>query len=87
MRTAKRNWRLMLVPALFIAVAALACRDAANPVTAARAAALTPDEPALSQVTFTQEVCGPVPVTLVITENTRLTCDLECAESTGPCIQ
>jgi hypothetical protein len=87
MRTAQGKLPVMMASALFTVLATLGCRDGTNPMTAARTAALIPDDPAMSQVTFTQEVCGPVPATLVITENTRLTCDLECAETTGPCIQ
>lgn len=32
-------------------------------------------------------VCGAITAPLVITENTRLTCDLVCTNATGPCIQ
>ena len=32
-------------------------------------------------------VCGVIAATLVITENTRLTCDVVCTNTTGPCIQ
>lgn len=86
MRTAKPTGPAMLVSALFTVLVALGCRDAANPA-AARARALIPDDVAMSQITFSQEVCGVIPATLVITENTRLTCDVECLETNGPCIQ
>jgi hypothetical protein len=32
-------------------------------------------------------VCGAIATTLVITENTRLSCDVVCTNTTGPCIQ
>ena len=32
-------------------------------------------------------VCGVIAATLVITENTRLSCDVVCTNTTGPCIQ
>ena len=87
MRTAKPMAPVMLVSALLTVLIALGCRDEANPVSAARAAALSPGDPAMSQVRFTKEVCGAIPATLVITGNTRLTCDVECLETNGPCIQ
>jgi hypothetical protein len=33
------------------------------------------------------EICGPIASTLVITENSRLTCDVDCFELDSPCIQ
>ncbi|HEU4747187.1 MAG TPA: right-handed parallel beta-helix repeat-containing protein, partial [Gemmatimonadaceae bacterium] len=87
MRTAKRSWPAMLASMVLTALVALGCRDGANPVSSARTLALTPDLPAVTEVAFTQEVCGVIPVTLVITENTRLTCDVVCTNTTGPCIQ
>jgi nitrous oxidase accessory protein NosD len=38
-------------------------------------------------VAFTQGVCGVIATTLVITENTKLTCDVDCVNAAGPCIQ
>lgn len=87
MRTAKRSFPLVMSSVLLLALAALGCRDGANPVSTARARALTLDDPALTQVAFSQQICGALPATLIITENTRLTCDVQCAETTGPCIQ
>ena len=87
MKTAKGSWPAMLASALFAALAVLGCRDGTNPMTAARESAVPPTEPALSQVTFSQEVCGAIVETLIITENTRLTCDVVCTNAAGPCIQ
>ena len=38
-------------------------------------------------VAFANEVCGVIPATFVITENTRLSCDVVCTNTTGPCIR
>jgi hypothetical protein len=35
----------------------------------------------------TQRACGVISATLVITENTKLTCDVVCTNAAGPCIQ
>jgi len=87
MKTAKSRFPILSGSVLLMALAALGCRDGANPVSTARARALTLDDPALTQVAFAQEVCGVLPATLIITENTRLTCDVQCLETSGPCIQ
>lgn len=87
MRTAKRSWPVMLASALLTALAALGCKDAVTSVSEARGTALSPANAAMSQVAFAQEVCGEIAATLVITENTRLTCDVECVNASGPCIQ
>jgi hypothetical protein len=77
----------MLASALLTALATLGCKDAATPISAVRATAVSPNDPSMSQITFAQEVCGVIPATLVITENTRLACDVECVNTSGPCIQ
>ena len=87
MRTANRTWSHLTASALLTALAALGCKDAANPTSVARARSLTLDQPSLSQVSFTQQACGVIATTLVITENTRLTCDVQCVNASGPCIQ
>ena len=33
------------------------------------------------------EICGIIPATLVITEDSELVCDVQCTQMTGPCIQ
>lgn len=87
MTTAKRGWPVMLASALLTAFVALSCKDAVTSVSDARGTTLSPGDPAMSQITFAQEVCGDIAATLVITENTRLTCDVECVNASGPCIQ
>jgi hypothetical protein len=34
-----------------------------------------------------EEICGVIPATMVITENSELVCDVVCTNATGPCIQ
>lgn len=86
MKTPKKNSRVVLGSALLVVLVVLACRDGSNPVTAG-AKALSVEDPAMTQVAFSQEVCGVIAETLVITENTRLTCDVVCTNAAGPCIQ
>jgi hypothetical protein len=84
-----RTWRCstLLACALLI-VTALACRDS---VTATR----TAGDVRLNQganasgidAAFERSVCGVIPATLTITENTKLSCDVVCTNATGPCIQ
>lgn len=86
MRTARRSRYLLPAVVALAALAATGCGDEGNPLSSARSARI-PDLPTLSQVAFTTEVCGTIPATLVITENTRLSCDVVCSNTTGPCIQ
>ena len=85
MKTAKRSFSL-LGSMLFVVLAALGCRDGTNPVTAG-AKALSVEDPGMTQVVFSEEVCGAIVETLVITENTRLSCNVVCTSTVGPCIQ
>lgn len=71
---------------LFVALAALGCRDGTNPVTAG-AKALGVEDPGMTQVVFSQEVCAPITETLIITENTKLGCNVVCTNAVGPCVQ
>ena len=84
-----RQPRLVLAFAFIAGLAALACKDSATPGSghATGAGLLADDDPTLAQAAFTNEVCGVIPATLFIEENTRLTCDVQCLETTGPCIQ
>lgn len=87
MRTATRNWSTLWTCALMIALTALACKDSGNPVSSDRATSSGVQDPVMHRAAFKQEVCGVIATTLVITENTRLSCDVQCVNATGPCIQ
>ena len=87
MRTAKRRWSLLSICALLIGLTALGCKDSVTPMSTDRTRAGGVDDPDLSLISFSQEVCGVIPATLVITENTRLVCDVQCTNESGPCIQ
>jgi len=87
MRRARRNWPLLLALGVATALLPSACKDSETPTSSSRVIAESPSDPAMSRVTFTQEVCGVIPATLVITGNTRLACDVVCVNATGPCIQ
>lgn len=87
MRVTKRTWPSVLVGALLAALTALACSDSGSPTSTRSATAGSVPDPTMDLVSFSQEVCGVIPATLVITENTRLVCDVECTNESGPCIQ
>lgn len=89
MRTPPPTSRLLLAAMIPAVLATLACKDSVTPRHSGGTAALTGAEldPSIGQITFSTEVCGVIPATLVITENTRLTCDVQCLSTTGPCIQ
>jgi parallel beta-helix repeat protein len=78
---------LLLASALVLSASA-SCADTATPTSNSGLSARSNSVAALNQVTAaSQEVCGPIATTLVIRENTRLSCDVICTNSTGPCIQ
>ncbi|MDQ3996625.1 MAG: right-handed parallel beta-helix repeat-containing protein [Gemmatimonadota bacterium] len=89
MKTAK--WRSLALGAfgMLVLVAALSCRDSLTPAPGSAAAARTNGavDASMALDPGTMEICGPVPATLVITQNARLVCDVECGSTTGPCIQ
>ena len=87
MRRARRDWPLLLALGVATALLPSACKDSETPTSSSRVIAESRSDPAMSRVTFAQEVCGVIPATLVITGNTRLTCDVVCVNATGPCIQ
>ena len=87
MRTAPRNWTMLSTCAMVIALTALACRDSVTPVSSDRGASPGAHDPAMNLVAFKEELCGVIAATEVITENTRLACDVQCTNTTGPCIQ
>ena len=84
MSPAKRIWPSVACSALLVVMAAIGCSDTVTPTDQRYSSAGTP---AFQQVAFSSEVCGPIVATLVITENTRLACDVQCVNESGPCIQ
>jgi len=87
MRTIPRKWTLLCTWSLVIALAALACKDSVSSPSSDRTTSLAARNRAMDVTAFTQEVCGVITATVVITENTRLSCDVRCVNATGPCIQ
>ena len=86
MRIATNPWNMLSVCAVIIAATTLACKDSVTPPSASpRLPGM--EAPSLATTAFTGEVCGVIPATLVITENTRLLCDVQCVNTSGPCIQ
>lgn len=86
MRIAQRIRHRTLLGLLAVVPFGTACRDGDSPTSFAVDRARTGDA-SFDRVAFTQEVCGVIPATLVITENTRLSCDVICTNPEGPCIQ
>ena len=89
MKTPGWTSSLLIATAMAASMAVLACNDSVNPKRANDGGTRTAGsaDPSMSQVSFSAEVCGVIPATLVITENTRLTCDVKCLNADGPCIQ
>lgn len=87
MRRARQDWPLVLALGIATVLLPSACKDSETPTSSSRVTERAPGDPAMSRVTFAQEACGVIPATLVITSNTRLTCDVICVNATGPCIQ
>jgi hypothetical protein len=85
MQANTRTSPLLLVSALLLFLTATSCADSSTP-TSSSALALRSSS-AASQIAAAEEVCGVIATTLVITENTRLACDVVCTNATGPCIQ
>lgn len=85
MRTATCTCSL-LVTTVVLLVATGSCKDT-EPTRATMSAKGAAMGPSLQQTAFTQDVCGVIGATLVIKENTRLTCDVVCLNATGACIQ
>jgi hypothetical protein len=88
MKTAKWTCFLLVTSALLLLLTG-SCADSptSGPGSAATSRLSAGAEASLSQAASTQEVCGVIPATLVITENTRLCGDVVCTNATGPCIQ
>ena len=62
------------------------CTDS-RPTPTSSTAARSSRSPDLDVTNASNTVCGVISGTLVITENTRLSCDVVCTNETGPCIQ
>jgi hypothetical protein len=88
MKPANWTYSLLLMSALLLPVAG-SCTDSLTSAPGGAGASRLAEsaEGSLSQTAFTQGICGVIPATVVITENTRLTCDVVCVNATGPCIQ
>ena len=87
MQTAKWTCALVFASAFLLLVAS--CSDSLTSVASGTADSRvsTAADASLSAAAARQEVCGVIAATLVITENTRLSCDVVCVNATGPCIQ
>ena len=84
MRVPQHSCRRAVICLLALMSTATACKDSDAPTSADRT---RNGDLSLDRVAFSQEVCGLIPATLVITENTRLSCDVVCTNEDGPCIQ
>lgn len=84
------TWRAFPLMACALALlTASACTDSrtSTPTSSVSARLNGGGDRGPDDVAFTTSVCGVIPTTLVITENTRLSCDVVCTNATGPCIQ
>jgi hypothetical protein len=88
MKTATWTCSLLLTSALLLLLTG-SCTDSLTPASSSAGASEfeVSAEVSVTSTAFRQEVCGVVPATLVITKNTKLTCDVVCTNATGPCIQ
>jgi parallel beta-helix repeat protein len=78
-----------LLACALLMVMAASCKDSLTPTSTTGVNARLNGSAGTSDldVAFQEAVCGVIPATLVIRENTRLTCDVVCTNATGPCIQ
>src|SRR5688572_23785494 len=82
------TWRASrLLACALVLLAGASCTDSRTTTPTASTSARFNGSAALDVTNASNTVCGPVTATLVITENTRLTCDVVCTNATGPCIQ
>src|SRR5688500_8609721 len=88
MKTAKWTCPLLLTSALLLLVTG-SCTDSLPPAPsgAATSRLIEGADATLSRTAFREGICGVIATTVVITENTKLTCDVVCVNATGPCIQ
>ena len=87
MKTARWTWSLMLTSVFLLLVGS--CSDSLTPATGGTAGSRisAAADASLSVAAASQEVCGIIAATVVITENTRFSCDVVCVNAAGPCIQ
>ncbi len=88
MESARWTRSLLSTSALFLSLAAFGCSDSLPPASVGTADSRSPGLDAeMSRTVFSRDICGLIAATMVITENSRLTCDVTCTNATGPCIQ
>jgi len=82
------TWRTASLLACAVALlTSAACADSRTSTPTGSARLSANGSPGDGDLAFSNSVCGVIPATLVITENTRLSCDVVCTNATGPCIQ
>lgn len=84
MKTATCTCFLLVTSALLLVTGS--CTDS-EPTRATAPRTAEDVGPSLHEISGSQAVCGTISETLVITKNTRLTCDVVCTNPTGACIQ
>jgi hypothetical protein len=90
MQTAKWTCSLLLACALLLLLSG-SCSDAPTPPNSSAASRIN----GVADASFSRDgddddaegICGVIAETRVIRENTKLTCNVECTNITGPCIQ
>jgi Periplasmic copper-binding protein (NosD) len=82
------TWRASrLVACAVVLLTGSSCTDSRTTTPTGSTTAQLNGSADLSITDASATVCGVIPTTLVITENTRLSCDVVCMNATGPCIQ
>jgi hypothetical protein len=88
MGTTKWSSSRLSASVLLSGLIVLACADSITPTASSMVDSRSNGSVGGSAIqAATQEICGGVDKTKVITENTRLTCNVICTNPTGPCIQ
>src|SRR5918999_5970719 len=85
--TTRWTYSLLLMSALLLIAGSCTDSPTSAPGGGGGARLAEDADASLSRTVFDRGICGVIPTTLVITENTRLTCDVVCVNATGPCIQ
>jgi hypothetical protein len=82
------TWRAArLLACALVLLTGSSCRDSRTTTPTGSTSAQFNRGADLSVSDASNTVCGVIPATLLITENTRLSCDVVCTNATGPCIQ
>ena len=91
MQSARLRWLGIGAAVALLLVASLSCKDSLTSSRSSSAAAARGSVGAAAAsaelTASTVEICGVIPATVIITENTRLSCDVVCTNTMGPCIQ